>query len=424
MNWKRRLTAVGLGSVWLGMGLGSSPGPVAPKDASTVVVRATLPALTAVAGEATPETITVETPLGPKTPTGTMHLTINGAPVAVTVAARQRQHDRWVTLRFQAPATLAPGRDPASLTWVTGATVRQYQGFVTVPALFLAEQSGIFEDNALGHAVPLAPGAFRQATEPTGMAYDAQNQRLYVADANAGAVFVYNTRGRLLQTLNPPPLLEPTYLAVVPGWNRLFVYQDGGTANQMGFMALTLAGKVVPWPGHATFPQVFALGNAVTVDPSAHLLFVSRSLTGSQAASGAAAVVAYNANTGRAVPTAEAFPGAGANPTDVLYVGADNTVYVSGYANGPDQGHYVRGFRPNGTPDTASEAFPIGETSTGHAQAIVYNPLTRQLWVIGDAYLHRFTLAGTPVPPLTSRSDSGVPLAQLKSGLVAAALAY
>jgi len=384
-----------------------------------------LPGATAVAGQATAVTWMLPVILAPREGAGRVQVMMAGRrwPAEARVVGSRRH--RTVAVQVFVPRTVAAGHEPVIITWTDAGHTQNFSSVLRIPALFFAEQNGIFEDNLLGHAVPLSAGAFRQATQPTGIAYDPGSQRVYVSDANAGAIFVYTTTGRLVQTLNPPALLQPTYFTLAPAQQRLFVYQNGGDTAQIGLLALTLGGQVVPWRGHPAFRSIFALGNAITYDGTAHILYVSRALTSSQIAAGAPPVVAYNAVTGERIPTPGAFHGASPFPHGLVYVGRDNTVYVAGQVQAPDDSHYVMGFDPNGRPATQPGAFPVGEANTGSANAIVYNPLTQRLLVIGDTSLHQFTLAGQPVPPLTSRTDSATPLANLgHGGLVGATLAY
>ncbi len=399
--------------------------PLAPAMKPDTILDSTLVSVAGVTTDVSDD-ISADSPSPPSS--APLSVRLDGQPLPVIAKVLMRDAggasstERILRFTFQVPSTLPAGHYPVTVTWALPGRPRSYSALVRVPALFIAEQDGVYEDNMLGHR--LHPrGRFAKAPQPTGIAFDPQNQRLYVSDANAGAIFVYATSGRLVATLDPPQVSAPTYLAIDAPDGRLFVYNDGGT--HPGIVEMTLSGHVIALR-HDRFKSVFALGNAMAYDPATHDIYVTRSLTGSQRASGSPAVVVYSAATGARVRLAGAFSGLGANPTGITYDPGTHEILVSGfYRRSSSRHHYVVAFTGAGVRVSGPDAFGIGSTNSGHASAIADDPATGLIAVVGDTHLHFFTPAGDPVPPLTSRSDSATPLAGLgHGGTVAAAIAY
>lgn len=402
----------------------SSAAPLAPPMKSNSLSATTL---VAVAGQDTTLTDDVSVAQSASPGSGHLSLTLGGQSLgikevlALTPRAGSGKEDSVYQFSFVVPGTVAPGHYPLSVEWKGDGRAMTYTATVQVPALLIAEQSGLFEDNMLGHRL-YPSGGFADASQPTGLVYDPVTQTVFVSDAEKGAIYEYTTSGKLVAKLDPPILQSPKYLALNAAGNRLYVYNDSGESP--GLIQLTLTGTVIPFQ-NTQFSSIFSSGNGMAYDPRADRLFVTRELGGSQYASGSSPVVAFNATTGDRVHVPGNFAGVGQSPYGIAYDPQSNELYVCGIYSKSNHSHYVGAYSADGTKQSRATAFPIGLTNTGSANAIAYDPVNGLLLVLGDANLHYFTPEGQPMPPLTSTSSSATPVAALgHGGSVAIAIAY
>jgi DNA-binding beta-propeller fold protein YncE len=191
---------------------------------------------------------------------------------------------------------------------------------------------------------PHLPGAFAANHGAGGVVFDPLTQRIYASDPVHHRIDMFNTRGQLVQTLDPLGLHTPTFLALDAAGNRLFVDDNGARIVEL---SLSGSGQIIPF-AHTPFPAIFSLGD-VAFDAANGNLYVSRSLTSNQTARGASPVVVYSTRTGRRVILAASFPGIGSFATGIAYDPANGDLYVGGeQTTGSSPTAFMASYTPQG----------------------------------------------------------------------------
>lgn len=428
------LDQVGLASVWTpadwqlrGSGPAPTTGPAstAQGGSATAPPVLTTPTLVGVAGQrgAASGALSVVAAAAPR---GVLTASVPAGPLGVSLQPAQAEgpavagQRRWLLpFTVQVSAALPPGQVPLTLIWTASGVHRVYHAVLALPAVALAEQSGLYMDNLLGHHL-FPAGGFPADTDAGGVVFDPLNQRIYASDPVHNRIQVYTTSGRLVQTIDPVGLHDPTFLALDATGGRLFVGNDGSSLVQ-----LTLTGEIVPF-AHTPFHAIFAQGDGMAFDPANGDLYVTRSLSSTQAASGAAPVVVYSTRSGERVHPSGGFPGIGSFASVIAYDPADAELYVGGERTaGTSPTAFVAAYTPAGQRVSGATAFPEGPANGEHAYGLVYDPLNGEILVLGDTNLHAFTASGDAVPPVTSQTtDSGTTMAAIQSGVAGIALIY
>jgi DNA-binding beta-propeller fold protein YncE len=423
------LAGVGLPSSWMPATwhLGAAASAGAPAGAIPAPTQDTLVGVPGEAGTVTSALVAQAV----TAPRGTLTAAAAGVPLGVSVgpaqaagpAATPTSPRRWLLpFTLHLSASLAPGQFPLTLTWVSGSLRRTYHALLVLPALLLAEQDGVYADNLMGQPLHL-PGAFAANHGAGGVVFDPLNQRIYASDPVHNRIDVFNTRGQLVQTLDPLGLHDPTFLALDASGNRLFVDDNGARIVEL---SLSGSGQIIPF-AHTPFHAIFSLGDGMAFDAANGNLYVSRSLTSNQAARGASPVVVYSTRTGRRVIPAASFPGIGSFATGIAYDPANGDLYVGGeQTTGSSPTAYVASYTPQGQRLSGAGAFPEGPVNGEHAYGICVDPLNGEILVLGDTRLHAFTPQGAAVPPVTSQTtSSGTPMGDTSiSGVIGIALVY
>src|SRR5439155_25695095 len=102
------------------------------------------------------------------------------------------------------------------------------------------------------------------ASRPHGMAVDASDRLLFIANEGNATLLSFNLR--TMEVVGKHPVGDdPDVLAFDPGWRRLYVASESGTVS----VFTERAGRLVP-DGDLTMPHA----HTVSVDPRTHIVYL------------------------------------------------------------------------------------------------------------------------------------------------------